>query len=230
MQTDTLANCVYALRAEAGHSLSTAQGQNVIDVLKYLLKRAQLELWTAYQWPTLMQSGDTPMVAGQYVYNYPVGFDFEAIRQSYTAPTNSSNWLPLAYGIDETYIMPGGANSQSGDGPQFWRAEQAQFRIWPTPVSASNWTRFRGMKPLLPFLADADVSTLDAMSLVLFTAAEILARAKAEDAANKLKKAQTHLLAVLGNTVSAKKRISTLGSGSLFRQPVPGIDYVAMSG
>lgn len=230
MQTDTLANCVYALRAEAGQSLSTAQGTNVIDVLKYLLKRAQLELWTAYQWPTLMTSGDTQMVAGQYLYAYPAGFDFEAIRQSYAAPGNSTQWGPLTYGIDETFIMPGGANSQSGDGPQFWRPELDKIRIWPTPVSVNYWTRFRGMKPLNPFIADTDVSTLDAMALVLFTAAELLARAKAEDAANKLKKAQTHLLAVLGNTVSAKKRISTLASGSLFRQPVPGLDYVAMSG
>jgi hypothetical protein len=228
MQTDTLSNCVYALRAEAGHSLSTAQGTNVIDVLKYLLKRAQLELWTAYQWPTLMQSGDTQMVAGQFIYSYPAGFDFETIRQSYAAPGSSTNWQPLAYGIDETYIMPGGANS--GDGPQFWRPELDKFRVWPTPVSTNFWTRFRGMKPLNPFLVDADVSTLDAMAIVLFVASEILARAKAEDAANKLKKAQTHLLAILGNTVSAKQRVSTLASGSLFRQPVPGIDYIAMSG
>jgi len=231
MQTDTLANCVYALRAEAGHSLSTAQGQNAIDVLKYLLKRAQLELWTAYQWPTLMQSGDTQMVAGQFLYGYPVGFDFEAIRKSYTAPANSTSWRDLVYGIDETLIKPGGANSQSGDGPQFWRPELNQFRVWPTPVSVNNWVRFRGMKPLSPFLVDADVSTLDAMSIVLFVASELLARAKAEDAATKLKKAQTHLMAVLGNTVSAKRRVSTLGSSvSLRLSSIQGIDYVPMTG
>jgi hypothetical protein len=230
MQTDTLANCVYALRAEAGHSLSSAQGQNLVDVLKYLLKRSQQELWTAYQWPTLMQSGDTQMVAGQYLYNYPAGFDFEAIRQSYTAPASSSQWLPLAYGIDETYIMPGGANSQSGDGPQLWRPELDKFRVWPTPISANNWTRFRGMKPLNAFIADSDVSTLDAMAIVLFAATEVLTRSKAADAPAKLKKAQNHLTVILGNTVSAKRRVSTLGATSLMRMPTPGIDYVPMSG
>jgi hypothetical protein len=177
-----------------------------------------------------MTSGDTQMAAGQFLYAYPANFDFEMIRESYTAPAYSTQWRDLIYGFDETYIMPGGANSQSGDGPQFWRPELNQFRVWPTPVSANNWTRFRGMKPLAPFIADADVSTLDAMALVLFTAAEILARAKADDAANKLKKAQNHLLSVLGNTVSAKRRVSTLASTSRFRQAVPGIDYVPMSG
>lgn len=230
MQTDTLANCVYGLRAEAGHSLASTQGQNVVDTLKYLLKRAQLELWTAYQWPTLTTSGDTQMVAGQYIYDYPAGFDFETIRKSYTAPDNSSQWLDLVYGIDENLIKPGGDNSQVGDGPQFWRPEQNQFRIWPTPVSANNWVRFKGMLPLGPFVADADVSTLDAMAIILFVAAELLARAKAEDAANKLKKAQNHLLAVLGNTVSAKRRVATLGSSASWRQPVPGLDYIPMTG
>jgi hypothetical protein len=170
------------------------------------------------------------MAAGQYLYAYPAGFDFEMIRKSYTAPANSSNWLPLGYGIDETYIMPGGANSQSGDGPQFWRAELDKFRVWPTPVSANNWTRFRGMKPLNAFIADSDVSTLDAMAIVLFAATEVLTRSKAADAPAKLKKAQNHLTVILGNTVSAKRRVSTLGATSLMRMPTPGIDYVPMSG
>jgi len=230
MQTDTLTNCVYALRAEAGHSLSATQGQNIIDVLKYLLKRAQQELWTSYQWPTLMQSGDVQMVPGQYVYNYPSPFDFEAVRATYSAATNSSDWLPTPYGFDETYIMPGGANSQSGDGVQFWRPELAQFRVWPTPVTNGWWVRFRGMKPLGVFLNDNDPSTLDAMAIVLFTAAELLARAKAEDAANKLKKAQNHLLSLLGNSISAKRRTATLASSSYRRMPVPGIDYIPTQG
>lgn len=230
MQTDTLANCVYALRAEAGHSLSTTQGQNVIDVLKYLLKRAQLELWTAYQWPTLMTSGDVQTAAGQFLYNYPANFDFEMIRKSYVAPANATNWRDLVYGLDESYIMPGGANSQSGDGPQIWRPELNQFRIWPTPVSNTWWMRFRGMKPLNAFLVDSDTSTLDAMSIVLFVAAELLARAKAEDAATKLKKAQNHLLSVLGNTVSAKRKVSTLGASANWQRPVPGLDFIPMSG
>jgi hypothetical protein len=228
VQTDTLANCVYGVRAEAGHSLSTTQGQNIVDVLKYLLQRTQRELWGSYQWPTLTISGDIQMVAGQYVYNYPSPFDFERVRETYTAQTSSVDWLPLAYGFDETYIMPGGANSQSGDGPLAWRPEQNQFRVWPTPVSTNYWIRFRGMQSLAPFLVDADVSTLDATTIVLFVASELLARAKAEDAANKLKKAQQRLLAMLGNSVSAKRRISTLASSTIRRLPVPGIDYVPM--
>lgn len=240
MQTDTLANCVYALRAEAGHSLSTTQGQNVIDVFKYLLKRAQLELWTAYQWPPLMSSYDVPTVAGQYVYTFPTGLQFENIRKTFVAPNSTSAFQEGLEYLQEmesaNLILGNGDPSQSGDFPQYWRPYvdpfvpvPNQIRIWPNPVTSSYIMRFRAMPPLLPFIADADVSTLDAMAIVLFTAAELLARAKAEDAATKLKKAQTHLLAILGNSVSAKHRVSTLGSGSSLRMPTPGIDYVPMT-
>jgi len=44
LNTDTLANIVRAVRAEAGHSLSTVQGTNTIDTLKYLIQRTQVEL------------------------------------------------------------------------------------------------------------------------------------------------------------------------------------------
>jgi len=232
MQTDTLANCVYQLRAETGQSLSTTQGQNAVATLNYLLKRTQLELWTGYQWPTLAISGDLQMVAGQYIYDYPSPFSFAEVRQAYTAQANAANWRKLTYGMDETFIKPGGANSQSGDNPQFWRTEQAQFRVWPTPVSSNYWVRFRGMTPLQPFLADTDVSTLDATALVLFTAAELLARAKSQDAGNKLKKAQVHLFSLLGNSISAKRRTSTLGSSAQpawWRQRTPGLDYIPLT-
>jgi hypothetical protein len=237
MQTDTLANCVYNLRGETGHSLNTAQGQNNIDTLKYILKRAQQELWTAYVWPTLMTSYDLQTVAGQFIYTFPTGIAFEDIRKTFVAPDSASTWRPgLDYSQDmEDLILPGGSNSQSGDGPQFWRPHNDgtlpnQFRIWPTPVTSNYWIRFRAMKQLAAFIADADVSTLDAMTIVLFSAAEILARAKAEDAANKLRKAQVHLMALLGNTVSAKRRTATLGSSARHYRPTPGLDYIPQTG
>jgi hypothetical protein len=88
------------------------------------------------------------------------------------------------------------------------------FRVFPTPDTSSGWIRFKGNRALAPFLVDTDVSTLDATVVVLFAAAELLARAKAEDAANKMQKAQRHLTKLLGNKISAKNKITTLGGGS----------------
>jgi hypothetical protein len=239
MQTDTLANCVYNLRGETGHSLSAAQGQNNIDTLKYILKRAQQELWTAYVWPQLMQSVDMSTVAGQFLYDYPtpVGYStplqFDDIRKTFVAPSLTSPWQP---GFDylqemDDLINGDGTNTQAGDGPQFWRPyTPTQFRLWPTPVTANYQIRFRAMKSLAAFIDDADVSTLDAMTIVLFSAAEILARSKAEDAPNKLRKAQNHLLATLGNSISSKRRTATLGSSARAYRPTPGLDYIPQTG
>jgi hypothetical protein len=127
-------------------------------------------------------------------------------------------------------IAPGGGNSQSGDGVQNWDVSgDVQFRIWPTPVSAKYTVRLIGQRVCAVWANDADMSTLDATAIVLFTAAEMLARAKAEDAPMKLQKAQKYVLNLLGNSISAKRRVSTFGSGVPARvgsQGTPYIDYI----
>ena len=230
LNTATLAQLVISVRAEAGHSLSAAQGQNTIDTIKALIARTQIELWTAYQWPTLRTRSDTPMAAGQYLYAFPAGASYEQVREAWTSQNHSVNWTPVNYGIEENMIAPGGGNSQSGDMPQFWRVSgDTQFRVFPTPVSANYTLRFVIQRALTPLLADTDVSTLDATAISLFTAAELLARAKAEDAAMKLTKAQKYTLALMGNSISAKRRVSTMATGSPINrgaQATPYIDYI----
>jgi hypothetical protein len=231
LNTATLAQLVISVRAEAGHSLLASQGQNTIDTIKALIARTQIELWTAYQWPQLRVRADTTMVAGQYLYAFPVGSSYEQVREAWTSQSASVNWIPVAYGIEENMIAPGGGNSQSGDMPQYWRVASGatQFRVWPTPVSAAYTLRFIIQQALTPLLADADVSTLDATCISLFVAAELLARAKAEDAAMKLTKAQKYTLALLGNAVSAKRKVSTMGTGAPSNrgnQLTPYLDYI----
>lgn len=230
LNTDTLANIVRAVRAEAGHSLSTTQGANTVDTLKYLVSRTQTELWTAYIWPTLRVRKDVPTAASQFLYAFPAGFSFEQARETWTSQSNSYDWTPVAYGIEENMIAPGGGNSQAGDNVQYWDVEgDTQFRIWPTPASSNYTVRFIGQRPLGPLLVDADMSTLDATAITLFTAAELLARAKAEDASVKLNKAQKYLLNLLGASISAKRRVSTLASGAPVRGnggATPYIDYI----
>ena len=227
--TATLAQLVIMVRAEAGHSLSAAQGQNTIDTIKALIARTQVELWTAYQWPTLKIRGDTSTQMGGYLYDFPAGFSFEQVREVWTAQSGSYNWAPVNYGIPENCIAPGGSSSQSGDPVELWDVEGDKFRIWPTPSTSKYFVRMVGMKEYDPLLSDSDVSSIDATSISLFVAAELLARAKAEDAPMKLQKAQKYTLALMGNSISAKRRVSTLGTGPPTRpraQATPYLDYV----
>jgi hypothetical protein len=211
----TLLVMVKNLRAEVGHSLSTAQGVNQVDTLKYLLKRTQEELWTAFQWPELVLRIDTAMQAGQYLYNFPANMFFEQVRSTWACRPTDNDWSELGYGIEEDMIRPNGDNSWRADPVQVWDVSGAnQFRVWPTPETSGGYVRFKGNRPLLPLTADADVSTLDDNLIVLFAATEILTRAKADDAEVKTQKAQRHLQKLLGAKVSAKMRVSSLGGGS----------------
>jgi hypothetical protein len=228
--TATLAQLVIMVRGEAGHSLSAAQGQNTIDTIKALIARTQVELWTSYQWPTLKIRADTPTSQGACLYNFPNGFSFEQVREVWTAQSNSYNWTPVSYGISENCIAPGGTSSQSGDPVQLWDVEgDSQFRIWPTPSTSNYFVRMIGMSVYTPLLADTDVSSIDATAISLFVAAELLARAKAEDAPMKLQKAQKYVLALMGNSISAKRRVSTLATGAPINRgarATPYVDYI----
>jgi hypothetical protein len=78
-------------------------------------------------------------------------------------------------------------------------------------------------------LVDSDLSTLDATLLALFVAAELLARAKSEDAPMKLQKAQKYALSLLSNSTTAKRKVSTLGTqapSNKGAQATPYIDYI----
>jgi hypothetical protein len=213
-RTQTLQEMVSNLRAEAGHSLNVAQGTNTESTLKYLLKRTQEELWTAFVWPELLLRDDRPMSAGTFNYDYGTTLKFDMIREAWAASSSADSWAPVSYGISEDKRVPQTlANTSSGDPVQCWEAFGTRFRVWPTPVT-STWLRFKGNQELSPLIANSDSSTLDATLIILFTASELLARSKAEDAANKLQKAQRHLTKLLGNQVSAKNKISTYGASS----------------
>lgn len=217
MHTEQLSVLVKNLRAECGHSLSVAQGVNQVDTLKYLISRTQEELWTAFVWPELKVRANVYLSAGQYSYPYPNTLPYDSIREVWTTPANipQPHWTPVAYGIDnEDLVLADGSNSERSDPVQYWDTNGATaFRVWPTPDGATV-LRLVGQTILAPLIADSDVSTLDATALVLFAASDLLARAKAEDAASKAQKAQRHLTKLLGNKISAKMRVSTLGGGS----------------
>jgi hypothetical protein len=212
-RTQTLQEMVSNLRAEAGHSLMVAQGTNTVQTLQYLLKRTQEELWAAFVWPEMVIRDDIAMTPALFTYSYSANLKFDAVREAYAAGPTSGSWSEVAYGIPEEARVPGtGLNKSTSDPVLYWEASgDGQFRVYPTP-QAGGWLRFKGNRELAPFIADSDKCTLDATCIILFCAAEQLARAKAEDAANKLQKAQRHLTKLLGNQVSAKNKISTMGS------------------
>ena len=202
MRTQQLSVMVKNLRSEAGHALSVAQGTNQYETLKYLLARTQEELWTAFVWPDLIVRANVAMAAGQYLYPFPVSpvaMTYDMVRETWVAAAGSTSWSELPYGIDEDLIKPDGTSTSRADPVQFWDVSGPDtFRVWPTPDTVGVNVRFKGQQQLAAFTADSDSCTVDATAIILFCAADLLARAKAEDATVKMQKAQRHLTKLLG--------------------------------
>jgi hypothetical protein len=68
------------------------------------------------------------------------------------------------------------------------------------------------MRPLNPLINDDDYCTLDPTLITLRVSAELLTRAKAEDAQTKMQSFQRHLQKLLAIKVSDKHKVSTFGS------------------
>jgi hypothetical protein len=216
MAVDTLINLVEAVRSEAGHALTPSQGLNSEKTLKKLIARTEKELWTAFTWPTLLIRAQVDVQKDQYRVAYRPQLPYDQIREAYWCAAGSDHFVKMDYGFFEDCIKADGTNSTTSPTVQLWEddgTDDTLFRIWPTP-SVSGFVRFRGMRPLNSLINDDDVCTLDPTLITLRVAAELLTRAKAEDAQVKMQSFQRHLQKLLANKVSDKHKVSTFGSMS----------------
>lgn len=220
------------VRAEAGHALTTAQGLNTVDTLKYLIQRTEERLWVEFQWPQLAKRWDIQIIPGMENYLYPAECQFDQIREVLFARPNSRAWQPMEYGIPDEGLMPYNEPVAINTRAIFWEnasGDPDYIKIWPIP-DTGGYMRVKGMKPLNVMCEDSDCCTLDPVTIAMYTAADLLARAKSADAELKKKAADRHLQKVLSNKISAKHKVSTFGAsrgaqGSRMR-PRPYLDYI----
>lgn len=233
----TLLEMIRNLRAETGRSLTTSVGVQERDTLVHNLQRTQKWLWYDYNWPRQVIDRDITLEAGSRYYAYPTDMDFEFVQTMWAQI--GIMWTPLDIGITPmNYTM---INSEAGIQswpPRRWmhRVDQGptngdgQFELWPVPDQAGT-LRIRGRRKLLPLVADTDYSTLDCDLIVLFAAARMLARMKAEDAQIVAAEAQRLYMDIKGRQSPDRGRTVVIGGGNDAYVPPagrPGIDYIPM--
>jgi hypothetical protein len=219
MQVASLSQLVSMVRAEAGHSLSSAQGLNTVEALKHLIRRTEYELWTAFNWPTLTIRWDVPIQKHQVEYQYPYDMLFDQIRTAYWQEVGGTHWHPVHFGIPEDAIQANGAVSTTdvGNTVEMWdtfyntTVSENRIRIWPSP-SVAGVLRFKGQRTLNQLIENDDYCTLDAVAISLYASAELLAGAKSELAGPKSQKADRHLRKFIANETSDKLKVSTFGA------------------
>lgn len=194
----SLGELIDDVRAEAGHSLQANLGVAMRDVIIKVLQRQQRRLWEDYDWTFLRVERDIAVQAGQRYYNIPADLTLERIEK--VEFKYGDRWIPMGHGIGRTQLDQYDSDRGVRGFPvERWQEyENNQIELWPVPsqngslAQSYDVVRFFGIRKLRPFVAESDVADLDDTLLVLYSAAEILAREKAADASLKLQMAEKH--------------------------------------
>jgi len=194
------------LRAEAGHSVLANLGRATETMMLTLLNRVQRRLWEDFSWPFLHTKKDIVMQAGQRYYNVPSGMTLERIESAKFKWGN--RWDKVTYGIDPAHYNQWDSDRDIRSWPimryEAYGDVAGQLEVWPLPSNNGDATtgegvlRLEGVKDLNPLNAKTDTADLDDQLIVLFAAAELLARQKSADAQMKMGQAQSHYIRVKG--------------------------------
>lgn len=198
-----LRECLRQLRAEIGHSTSTVTGMNAEDALIATLERTQQRLWEGWDWAHLWVRRVIPLAAGQRFYNVPADLFFEKIRK--VEVRDCGEWRPVLPGIDECHYIVSDSDIGMRRYPveRYAHTEDPQdtagnidgrgmIEVWPipdrnyNPETLDGALRTQGIRTIRRFSQLDDRCELDHNLIVLYSAAEILARQKSADAEAKL--------------------------------------------
>lgn len=241
MAVDSLGSLVTKLRLECGHSSSAATGINMRDQLVYVLNRVQEELAQDYDWPGMTVDRDIPIVANGRYYSYPSDLPFDNVNDVWLIWNTLSD--RLGYGIGPAEFALFNSNVGFTSWPVLrWmhHSDDNTFEVWPvpnqapvaTPTSQAALVRMRGTRVPPQMVADADMCVLPATIIVLFSAAEIMAREGDKGTAVKLDKAKEYIRRYKVRQSAHKTKPFVMGGGGAGDgRPTGariGLDYIPM--
>lgn len=157
---------------------------------------------------------------GQRFYNVPSGIDFDHLdKPQYTTvaggPGNNGIVYEVYFGIDQPEYAVFPTNVGQSFSPCLrWDLVNVngvlQIEAWPIP-NAAQTLEFSGLLKVTQMVSDTDTCVIDDMAIVLFTAAEMLAKSQAADAQAKLAKAQAYLSSLRSGKPSKFETFNMMG-------------------
>lgn len=170
--------------------MSVESGVGVADdaALTLLLNQMQQWLWSQFKWSFLFGHEDIATVVGTRYYTLPTTISLDYPTEVETKW--GEWWYDVGYGIrGEQYAQCDPDQGETRDPIERWQTYSVtQLEVWPSP-STGQTLRFWGTKMATALVSDGNTAVLDDNLIVLFAAAERLARAKQSDAAAKLSRA-----------------------------------------
>lgn len=185
------------LRAEIGDALSETAAPDDVSRQSILLSNTQQWLAQRWDWDWLSVRKTVALVGGTHQYDFPSGLTLER-TQGRQAVKFGGQRYEVEYGIREAdySLYDSDDTSVQVDPVRKWQMFNVdgalKLEVWPRPASAQTLI-LRGQRPLNELTEGSHTCDLDDLLIVFFTAAEMRARAGAEDAQAALAKAQSRL-------------------------------------
>lgn len=213
----TLEDILSQLNNETGQIDTPSYGVGARNSLVNLINRVQETLWDDHDWPFLEIKKTIQLQAGQRYYDIPSEMATDRIKN--VQVKYAGTWHPVKFGIEqsELFAIHDSDIDQRFDPAARWDhyydtgTDTEQLEVWPIPASNYDSSTYNGSllitgtKKLGTLEADSDRADLDDRLIVLFAAAEVLARDRTDDAQVKLQKAQERYAALKSNTGQKKQ-------------------------
>lgn len=206
-----LLSLIAQLRAETGRTQNVAVGVDEVENLKVILQRTQELLYEEYEWPHMRVQRTVSLANNQRYYDFPSDMNFDRIQDVKLKYNNVYVDVERGILLEDYSIHDSNASPMDKSFPTLkWDIRNTgsaeQIEVWPVPNQSASLYMF-GTKTLGDLIQEADTADLDDRLIVLFAAAEILARQKSNDAKNKLSQAERRLAMLRRNSQSDSKMI-----------------------
>jgi hypothetical protein len=200
---------VAQLRAETGRTQDVSIGTDEVENLKNLLRRTQEVLYDEYDWPFLMVERSMTLNNGQRYYDFPTDVNYDRLKSVKYKYGNVYTDIERGITFDDFSIFDSNIDERSSPLLK-WDVRNTgsgeQMEVWPIPNQTGS-VHFFGVKTLANLTQDSDRADLDDRLIVLFAAAEMLARQKSRDAQAKAQQADKRLLKLRANSQSSSRTV-----------------------
>jgi hypothetical protein len=160
---------------------------------------------------------EVALAAGTRYYSIPEStIDIDRMEKQQWVKLANGIRYPVKFGIgQQQYSAYNSETTEFDPVRRFDFVDQSGTRkleVWPLPQSVQTLL-LSGTLPITAMSSDSATCVIDDLLLVLFSAAEILARDKAADAQAKLAKAQALLMSLRGSQQSKFEMFKVSGGG-----------------
>lgn len=184
------------LNAECGEEMDETISPARVTLNNQLLNNQQAFLVNQHAYLLGKVRAELTAVVGQQYYDLPTGIDFDRLEKpEFTNVSNFRYRIGFGIGQEEYNIFRSDLGVRATPVMK-WDLVNYQgalkIELWPIP-SVAQTIMLAGVLPLEQMVEDTDTCVIDDLVLVLFTAAELLARLGSQDAAAKAAKAKAAL-------------------------------------